>query len=111
MLEQKELRGIVAQQNILEAESVFLRHYRQKPKRIITALENLIQGFKMRVITPLPTTYLRCHSLIKKVKKSFDLFDFFLAATMLDNGFHQLITANDKDFAVIREITVYNPFK
>ena len=40
-----------------------------------------------------------------------EVFDAFLAATMLDNGVTMIYTANAKDFLPFRELQVVNPFE
>lgn len=104
--------GVVAQQNIIEAENVLIKYYKFNYKKAIQAIQDIIIAFNFETIASLPTTYLRFHSLTKSLnKKTVDIFDLYLVTTMLDNGITNIITVNEKDFAGIIEITVYNPFK
>jgi len=102
---------IVAQQNILEAENVLVTYYHLEVKKVIYAIEQLLNTFQFEVITPLPTTYLRYHIITESLRTKTNVYDYFLAATMLDNDIASLITANDKDFVGIEGLSVYNPFK
>ena len=77
----------------------------------IKILEDVLLNYNIEVITPLPQTYERYHDLILNSRNSSDLFDYFLAATMLDNDIGRILTANTKDFSRIPGIEAVNPFK
>lgn len=105
-----KIQPLVAQQNILETERVFLLAYKLAPKYVVKLVKPIIDDFGFQVISPLPTTYLRCYELLEKSTGRLDLFDYYLAATMLDNGISQILTANAKDFSKIPGIKAVNPF-
>lgn len=104
-----DIKPVVAQQNIIETERVLTQVYKQDPAEIVRLLEDIIFNFHIIVITPLSTTYERYHSLLLKADRPNDLFDFYLAATMLDNEIDRILTVNDKDFSQIKEIEAINP--
>lgn len=110
-LKAKQFVGVVAQQNILEAENVLINYYHLEKQMVIKGVENLLDNFRFEIIAPFPITYIRYHTFARSSSKKIEVYDYFLAATMLDNEVTQLITANDKDFIGIDEISVYNPFK
>lgn len=103
--------AVVALQNILEAESVFVKYYHLETDVVIQAIEHILDTFQFEIIAPLATSYLRYHTIARSSTKKTDLFDYFLAATMLDNNVTNIITGNDKDFIGIDGLSVYNPFK
>lgn len=107
--DKKLFQGVVAQQNILEAEHVLIKQYGRSLKEAANILSFVIDGFHFAVITPLSSTYHRYHTLVQG--KTRDLYDLYLAATMLDNDVTNIITANEKDFSEIKGITVYNPWR
>jgi predicted nucleic acid-binding protein len=103
--------GVIAQQNIVECANVIFRESKKERKEILSDLEVLINGFNLQIICPLETTLFTFFNLLRKLKRrKKEFFDVFLAATMLDNGVANILTANEKDFAGIKEITAYNPF-
>lgn len=102
---------ILAQQNILEAEKVLISVYHKTPVEVVQKFENIILNYNIKVITPQSNTYEKYHDLIIKYGVSKDFFDYYLAATMLDNGYNRLLTLNMKDFSKIEEIEAVNPFK
>ncbi|MBI2885195.1 MAG: PIN domain-containing protein [Candidatus Omnitrophica bacterium] len=66
-------------------------------------------GFKK--VLPKETTIMRMLHLMTKITTSrVDVFDIFLAATMLDNDVRTIYTQNVKDFVVFKELEVINPF-
>ena len=84
-LQEEKFEGVIALQNILEAENVLIKKYDQNKNDITNYIENVIDAFNFTIIAPTPNTYLTFHKLLKKSLTSVDLFDCFLAATMLDN--------------------------
>jgi len=80
-------------------------------KEILSDLQIISTNFNLQLIYPYETTLFTFLNLIKGLKqRRKEFFDVFLAATMLDNGITNIITVNDKDFADIKGISVYNPF-
>ena len=61
-------------------------------------------------VSPLPTTIHRYHRLLKGAKVK-DIFDLYLAATLMDNGVKKLLTVNVKDFQGVEGLRVINPFE
>ncbi len=101
----------ITHQNILEIEKVFIDFYKLKREKVIEAIYNLLEAFNFNVISPLPTTLSYYHTLIQGKNSKIDLFDYYLAATYLDNKINNLFTINTKDFSNIKELNVFNPFK
>jgi len=110
-LQEEKFEGVIALQNILEAENVLIKKYDQNKNDITNYIENVIDAFNFTIIAPTPNTYLTFHKLLKKSLTSVDLFDCFLAATMLDNKIGNILTLNTKDFSGIKGIQAENPFK
>ena len=64
-----------------------------------------------RKILPKETTIRRMLRLTERYKvKQQDVFDAFLAATMLDNEVRIIYTHNTKDFEIYKELQVIDPF-
>lgn len=105
-----KIQPFITQQSILETARVFLVAYKLSPKYVVKLVKPLVRDLKFQVISPLPNTYFHCYELLEKSTVRLDLFDYYLAATMLDNGLSQILTANDKDFAKIPGIKAVNPF-
>ena len=106
-----EIEIVCAQQNIIETENVLIRFYQKDSSKIVNILEDILLNYNIDVITPDPKTYEHYHDLIIKSKQPYDLYDYFLAATMLDNGIDRILTGNTKDFTQIPGIEAVNPFK
>lgn len=105
-----EIQAVMAQQNIVETERVLIQVYKRKSEDVVKFLEKIIAEFSIQIVTPLPTTYVRFHHFLKDFGGRVDFFDYYLAATMLDNNISQILTANDKDFTKIPGIKAVNPF-
>jgi len=104
-----KLEGVVAQQNILEAEHVLISKLGQREKEVVTAIENLLAGFRFGIIGPLSNTWKTYHLLVERSMSGVDLFDHYLAATLIDNKVPRLLTLNAKDFKHIYGLEVINP--
>jgi len=66
----------------------------------------------LKVILPRPTTVARMLDLAgSRLARGGNIFDVFLAATMLDNGVRAIYTENVRDFAGIADIEAVNPFQ
>ena len=109
-IKSKTLKAVVTQQNILETHKVLIRLYKKTPSESVRALDNLLQGFGISVIHPFSYTIETYHALISQASTVSDLFDYYLAATMLDNGINRILTVNTKDFNQIPDIEAINPF-
>ena len=70
------------------------------------------EAHTLKKIFPSSTTFERATALIRRHRISRqEVFDAFLAATMLENGVRTIYTANTKDFLPFRELQVVNPFE
>lgn len=107
----KNLNFYITQQNIIEIERVLVGFYKIDKEQVVDNLEMFLNVFKFNIISPLPTTLSLYHQLLKNLKTKSDFFDLFLAATYLDNEINNLFTVNVKDFLVIKELNVVNPFE
>lgn len=101
----------LAQQNILEIEKVLIKLYKLNSKEVVSDIENFIEAMKVSLISPLKSTYLIYHQYLEKNPKTKDIFDLYLAATMIDNEVATIYTNNDKDFQGIGGIKAINPLK
>ena len=103
---------VVAQQNILEVGNVLRKIYHWNTPAIKKLLKGIIYEFNIQVIFPLPKTHITWLDLISDDNlEAIDYFDYYLSATMLDNGFRRILTANIKDIYKIPGIKAVNPFK
>jgi predicted nucleic acid-binding protein len=101
-----------AQQNILEVERILTHKYKVQVKRAIKVLTDFLEAFKFNIISPLPTTLMLYHQIIQNCTdqgKRPDIFDIYLASTLLDNNIGNLYTLNTKDFVKIKNFEVKNP--
>lgn len=103
-----KIEGVLAQQNLIEFCSVFTNQYHIPPDSIKKDLLDITSDFT--IINPLPQTMFVFIDLLENYKLNLQVFDLYLAATMLDNDIHNIITLNYKDFAGIENISVINPF-
>ena len=70
------------------------------------------QAQSLQKIFPHTTTMERALALIRRYHVSRQqVFDAFLAATMLDNGIKTIYTLNTKDFLVFHELQAIHPFE
>lgn len=106
-----EVAVVVAQQNIIETIQVFVSGYKMSPHEVTLALLGLLDDLGIFTISPKPATYRRFVEMINKAVGSIDVFDWYLAATMFDNGIHAIYTANEKDFVNVPGIAAANPLK
>jgi predicted nucleic acid-binding protein len=102
----------ITHQNINEAIRVITHPKHPKPMRIEKAIEavtDIAEG--LSIIFPKENTIFITLELLNKYKiKSNHVFDAYLAATMLSNGIEEIATDNGKDFSIIKEVKVINPF-
>lgn len=104
--------GVIAQQNLLECTNVLFRKSENSYQEIFSQIQTFAFDSNFEIITPQTSTVETFLVLAKKIKERKEqFFDLYLAATMLDNDLHHIVTANDKDFADIPGITSYNPWK
>lgn len=106
----RSLEMVVSQQVILEAHSVLIKVYKRPPKEVVALIGAIVSNFSISVVCPLSTTLHRFGDLLSSTPSSNDVFDIYLAATLLDNGITKLLTANERDFTGIEGLYVVNPF-
>ena len=110
MVREGQIQPVIAQQNIIEVIQAFVKGYKYPVASIIRPLSGLITELGITIITPFSITYQRFLNLIIINSHARDIFDYYLAATMLDNGINRILTVNTKDFSKIPGITAVNPF-
>ena len=106
----KQITGILAHQNILEAENVFITKYKLNKDAVLDSMEKVVDSFYFELISPSATTFEQFNKLYSSSTAKTDIYDYYLAATMLDNGINRILTGNSKDFSRIPGIEVVNPF-
>lgn len=106
----KNLNFYITQQNIVEIERVLIGFYKIDKEEAIESLERFFNAFQFNIISPLPTTLSYYHQILKNLSSKGDFFDYYLAATYLDNEVYNLLTVNVKDFLEVKQLTVVNPF-
>ena len=107
----EKINPYLGQQNIIEAERILIQRYKRTVKEATYAIKSIVNDFSFKILTPLPGTINTFHSLLTNLSSGSDIFDYYLAATMLDNGFKRILTANIQDFSKIPGIEAVNPFK
>lgn len=100
-----KIHGVIAQQNVTEFVRVAISTYKLPVAEVKKTAADFIDGFCLRVITALPVTMKTFLELLPD-KGTIDVFDYFLAATMLDNRVKTIVTANPKDFSQIHGMNV-----
>lgn len=102
----------VAHQNILETLRVLTHPKFPSSMKIKDALKAITDIAKAcRIISPNEQTHYIALLLIKKNKLISDqIFDAYLAATVLSNGINTIATDNTRDFKKFKEIKLLNPF-
>jgi len=105
-----KIKAYCGQQNIIEVERILIQRYKRTVSETISKIDILIKEFSFQVLTPFPYTMKTFHSVIPSITKGADVFDYYLAATMLDNGINRILTVNTKDFSKIHGIEAVNPF-
>lgn len=106
----KQIEGVLTQQNVIETERVLFLAYKLKRNKILNTIDNLIESFNFQLISPLYSTLEKYHTLLKSIKTHNDIFDIYLSATIIDNGFNRILTNNTKDFYSVKGIEAVNPF-
>lgn len=105
-----ELKGVLAQQNLLEFYSVVT-----SPKRVIKPISpkeafelvKMYEDSEFKIIFPDKETITTLSKLCKKIpQKGGKIYDAYLVATMLSNGISTVITANVRDFKGFPDIQV-----
>lgn len=106
----QETQLCVTQQNIIEAERVFVVAYKYEARKVSRLIMDFIYEFNIEIIIPRPTTIYTFHTLLAEKSKQ-DIIDIYLAATYIDNDIRSLFTNNEKDFMHIPDFKIMNPFK
>lgn len=107
-----KINGMISSQNLLELVAVITN-----PKRITKPLslkqasgevEKYLSTPSFTTIYPNDTTMDIFTKLLNRyrLKHPIQTFDLFLVATMLSNGIKAILTANDQDFTLFKEISV-----
>lgn len=107
-----KITGVISSQNLLELVAVITN-----PKRITKPLslkqasgevKKYLSTPSFTVIYPNDTTMDIVTKLLNRyhLKHPIQTFDLFLVATMLSNGIKTILTANDQDFRLFKEVKV-----
>jgi len=104
--EDKKVRLFLAHQNLLELIRTLINDYGVSYKVAEKNARGFIDGEAINLISPLPSTLSRYFNLTKsKGVKRGNIFDYYLAATALDNGVDFILTNNADDFSEIEGFT------
>jgi len=103
-----KFEAVVAQQNLIEFCNVLTDQFHIPAPSVKKDLLDITAD--LSVIHPLPQTILIFADLLTNSKKG-QIFDLYLAATMLDNDIDNIITLNNKDFEGVKGIAVFNPWQ
>jgi len=107
-----EIEATVAIQNLIELYAVITDKRRVEHPLSPTKAKELIEFYKgsnIRIIAPMHHTIDTITKLIEKYSpKSQSIFDYFLVATMLDNGIYGIYTADSEHFKHFDSIKIIN---
>ncbi len=108
-MNQTKISLYLAQQNILETHNVLINTNLVNPQEAIAKTSQLVDFLCLKIVCPLPTTLNRYQRLIKNTAAK-DIFDLYLAATLIDNQIKKLFTLNTKDFKKVTGFQAVKPF-
>ncbi len=111
LLNKDQIQPVVSTQNITETVNVFIKIYKQPVNKVTRAIKELLSGFNFDLISPLPSTIPIFLKFLKATSYLKDVYDIFLAATLIDNKIPNLLTTNEKDFRGIKKLKIVNPLK
>lgn len=109
-----EVNAVVSIQNLIELYAVITDKKRVEHPLSATKAKELIDFYRnsnnLKVIVPTTQTIDTIARLIEKHSpRAQSIFDYMLAATMLDNGIHIICTANSAHFKHFESIKIFNP--
>ena len=100
-------QGVIAQQNISEFIRIYYQVYKRPLKEVLAVADEFLFHSNLKVISPLASTLSTFVNLLKSDEQGhFDVYDYYLVATMVDNGVGTILTANAKDFVKVKGIKV-----
>jgi predicted nucleic acid-binding protein len=105
------IQPVVATQNITETTNVLCKYYKVEIQTAAEKISDLIDTFSFQVIQPKQETHTTFFQLLSRYSTHLQIYDTFLAATLINNGIQNVITCNEKDFAHCEELTVVNPYE
>lgn len=108
-----EIEACLAAQVLVEFYAIVTSPQRFQPPLTQSRAQRELRAYlssRLKLILPKDTTVARMSALLgSQAIKGGKIFDFFLAATMLDNGVGTIYTENVRDFAGIAGIEAINP--
>jgi len=109
-----EIEACVAAQVLAEFYAIVTDPRRFQPPLTPAQVQRELKSYlasQLWLILPKETTTSRMLNLLgSRSVRGGKIFDFFLAATMLDNGVRAICTENVRDFESLDGIEVINPF-
>ena len=110
----KEMNAFIADKSLYEFYAIITDPKRvEKPVTTAEAVEvmNFIKTSDIKIILSTLNTIDILTGLLDKynIKKQ-RIFDLVLAAMAIENNIETILTRNDKDFVMIKEIAALNPF-
>jgi len=106
-VEEKNIEIVIAQQSLVELVQVLTKWYRLPLKGAVEQVLTVLT-FEFTIIQPLPQTYSNYLGLCSLGFNPKNHFDFYLAATLIDNHTNSLITNNPKDFSKLEKLKTYD---
>ena len=111
----KNINAVIADKNLFEFFAIITDDRRvENPITIEEAIEiiNLLINSNIKILYSSPFVLSKILELAEKYKiKKQEIFDIGLIALMIENKIDTIITANERHFKNIKEISVLNPFK
>lgn len=108
-----KITGVISSQNLVELVAVITNPQRvARPlnqKQVAREVEKYLSSTQaFSIIYPDDKTMSLFTKLLRRyrLKNSRQTFDLFLVTTMLSNGINTILTANDQDFGLFKEIKV-----
>lgn len=105
--EENKLSIFISLQNIVELTSVLIRKHKVTKKLALEKVKRLVNSELFQIISPFPSTNHRFFEIMGMLSKP-DIFDVFLAATMMDNNVFAILTNNQQDFKNIKNLKVWS---
>jgi len=110
----KETRAFIADKSLYEFFAIITDPRRvEKPVEVAEAIDviNFLRESNIKIILTTHKTLEILTNLLEKYSlKKQKIFDAVLAALAIENKIETILTRNDKDFTMIKEISAINPF-
>ena len=101
--EKNKFPVFISLQNIVELTSVLIKKHKVPKGIALEKIKKLVHSGLFQIISSSPSTEYNFFEIMNVLPKP-DIFDVFLAATMMDNNIYTIITNNQRDFKSIKNL-------